>query len=109
MDNTDLKPIIDTIKASSILIIPRMLYKGFILYFCWMWFAIPYGLPELDYWTATVMGGVTSVLTFEHIGQTHNTTTAFRAMMEWMFGASVFLAVAFLIHFGITYGVIGIF
>ena len=92
------RPMTDVAKASSILIIPRALYRGVILYFCWLWFLVPWGLPYLPYWTATIIGGVVSTLTFEHIGETHNSTSAFIKMMEWFFGINVFFLFAFIVH-----------
>lgn len=102
----DLSPIKNVAKASAVMIIPRMLYRGVILYFCWMWFIVEYGLPPMDYWTATIIGGLISTLTFEHIGETKSISEAYAKMIEWFIGINVFFVAAFLIHLALKLGIV---
>ena len=101
---SDLTPVKNIVKASAILIIPRMLYRGVILYFCWWWFVVPYlGFPPINFWVAAALGGVISTLTFEHIGETKSFAVANKKMIEWLIGINIFFLAAFLIHLGLAH------
>lgn len=79
--------------------LPRMFYRGIILFFCWIWFVVPiFGLPIIPLWYAIPLSGVVSLLSFEKIGDVDNTVDAWINLGRWFIGASVFFMAAFLMH-----------
>lgn len=79
--------------------LPRMFYRGVILYFCWLWFVAPvFGLPPLPLWESIPISGLISLLTFERIGEIENATDAWITVGRWWIGATVFLAAAYAMH-----------
>ena len=93
-----LKPVENIFLASATLIIPRMLYRGVILYFCWRWFMLDYGFPPLDYFTAAAMGGVLSVFTLSHMGEVKTVYEAQKKLVEWLIAISTFFAGAYVLY-----------
>ena len=87
-----------TFYPSIILMMPRMFYRGVILYFCWLWFIVPFGLPIIPIWYAIPISGLISILTFEQIGRMHDPVEAWKRVGEWSVGATVFFASAFMFH-----------
>lgn len=94
-----LQKIYNAFAPSVILMLPRMFYRGLILYFCWIWFIVPiFGLPIIPLWEAITIGGAVSLLTFEQIGLVENTNEAWLILAKWCIGATVFFVAAFVMH-----------
>lgn len=89
----------NSLKPSIILMMPRMFYRGIILYFCWLWFVVPlFGVPVIPIWEAIPISGLVSILTFERIGMFHDVREAWVRVGEWSLGATVFFVAAFIFH-----------
>ena len=94
------KEIFRSLVPTTILMMPRMFYRGLILYFCWLWFVVPlFALPIMPLWYAIPLSGLVSILTFEKIGVCHSIQESWVRVGEWALGATVFFIAAFVFHF----------
>lgn len=97
--DSKLNPFWKTFIPSACLMIPRMLYRGIMLYYCWLWFIVPiFKIAMLPLISAVCIGGMVSMLTFEDIGQIDNTQLALIRLGQWAIGASAFFVAIYLIH-----------
>lgn len=84
---------------SIVLMMPRMFYRGIILYFCWLWFIVPiFGVAVIPLWEAIPISGLASLLTFEKIGKACELREAWIRVGEWAVGATVFFVAAYIFH-----------
>lgn len=93
----------DLIISAFILSVPRMFYRGLMLYFGWFWFITPFiGLKPLPFLAAVSISGIISLMTFEHIGEIHSSSLAFKRLIEWLVAASIPFFFIFLINLFVT-------